>query len=342
MVDNSKSKGIMPPEEEVSGALTLGYQGSEELHTGYADLLQPLHEASGLVVFYNGRFTIDDSDQLVHNHGLVFRYLVPNQDIIIGANVYYDSLDSAYHHHFDQAGLGFEILTRWVDARVNYYLPDQKREITSRQTRRELIREIERGFTDDLVIETELRREFVAFEAPLEGVNAELGFLIPGLDRYAEVRLFGGYYHYLNPFGRDYDGFKARLEAYITRGIVADVQYWEDAALTGGHWTGSIRMSLPFNLGNIFAGRNPFEGASEAFQVGPREFPERLSEMVIRSHRVRTASSGPPQLVGSTGNTTFRRIPKNLPPGGGNGGGGEEGSEGSEIPPETPPPARLR
>jgi hypothetical protein len=332
MVDK---KMMVEPERPINGALTLGYAGSEHLNTGTIDLLQPIHtKGREAAFFYNGRFEFDDNDQEVQSHGLVFRYRLADE-LIVGVNVYYDGLDSAYGHHFDQLGLGAEILTKWVDARVNYYLPDQKREVFHRSTRREVIRDIETGFVNDEIRDTFLRRDFVQQEAPLEGVNTEIGFLVPGLENVAEVRLFGGYYHYLNPFGSDYKGFKGRLEARIRKGLIVDVEYWDDKVLTGGHWTGGVRLSLPFNLGNIFAGRNPFEGASEAFGPPGADFGDRMSDMVIRSHRVKSASSGP-MSSGSGSATSVKRIPKNLPPAGG-GGGGDESPESPDINPEAPP-----
>jgi hypothetical protein len=304
----------IPTPEKVSdpirGALTLGYQGSEELHTGYADILQPLVSGNHGALFYDGRFSIDDSEQEVQSHGLVFRYRVPDRDIIFGANVYYDSVESTNGHQFHQLGLGLEVLTRWVDFRANYYLPDQKRErvdqrydvvgALSLESRTELAGFLIRpgGIATpiyrarNIISGSFLQREFTRFESPLEGLNTELGVLLPGLDRLAEVRLFGGYYHYLNPYGSDYDGFTARLEARIRKGLIAEVQYWEDDVLTGGHWTGGIRASLPFNIGNIFAGRNPFEGASEAFGPTSGDFGDRMTDLVIRSHRVKTTTSG--------------------------------------------------
>jgi Inverse autotransporter, beta-domain len=299
--------------DAIDGALTLGYQGSKDLHTGYADLLQPLFSSGGnAALFYDGRFSFDDSDQEVQSHGLVFRYRVPDRDIIFGANVYYDSFDSARDHNFDQLGLGVEVLTKWVDFRANYYLPDQKRERID--TRAVVVGNVDRGvrllgFTapsigpegtfvsprpvvQDFVSGRFQRHEFTRFESPLEGLDTELGFLIPGLDRYAEVRIFGGYYHYLNPFGADFDGFKARLEARVRKGIIAEVEYWDDTELSGGHWTGGIRVSLPFNLGNIIAGRNPFEGAGESFGPPSGDFGDRMTDLVVRSHRVKTTTSG--------------------------------------------------
>jgi hypothetical protein len=97
----------------------------------------------------------------------------------------------------------------------------------------------------------------------------------------------------VNPYGPDYDGFKARLEARLLPGVTADVEYWQDAALMGGHWTAGIRVSVPFSIYNLATGRNPFEGISECFTPRSRDLNERLGEMVHRSHRIQTANSGP-------------------------------------------------
>jgi hypothetical protein len=297
--------------QSANGALTLGYQGSDELNTGYGDVLQPLYSpTSHSTFFYDGRFSFDDDDQTEQSHGLVFRHRVPDHDVIFGANVYYDSGDDAYDQHHNQLGLGVEVLTKWVDFRANYYLPDQKQERVDRQSkdvRVTLFKLREEGtlikfgpggrpvtvpIFRPVLSEISLRQEFYRFESPLEGFDTELGFLIPGLNRYAEVRVLGGYHHYVNPYGRDFDGFQARLEARVRKGVTAEVEYSDDKVLNGGRWTGGVRVSLPFNLGNLFAGRNPFEGASEAFGPPSGDFGDRMSDLVIRSHRIKTATSG--------------------------------------------------
>ena len=290
MIDPGK-KIVVPAEDPITGALTFGYQGSEDLHTGFIDSMTPLWTPGDSVLFSNSRYSLDDSDQFVASAGLIFRSLI-SDSVIVGANVYYDSLDTAYGHHFDQVGFGVEVLTKWVDFRANYYLPDQKREVIQKSTRREVIRDIERGSTSDEIRDTSVRRDFERYESALEGFNTELGFLVPAFENIAEIRLFGGYYHYLNPFGSDYDGFKARFEARVRKGVYLDAEYWDDKNLTGGHWTGGVRVSLPCNIFNVFAGRNPFEGASETFGPPGGDMRDRLNEMVIRSHRVKTASSG--------------------------------------------------
>lgn len=292
-------KVIEPLEKPINGSITFGYEGSEHLNTGFVDSLTPLWTPGSSALFYNSRYTLDDSSQNISSLGLVYRARVADE-VIVGANIYYDSLDSAYDHHFDQLGLGVEVLTKWVDFRANYYLPDQKRERISHSTRRETIRDVETGPVSSSTTDTDLTRSFDRFEAPLEGLNTELGFLVPGLEKVADVRIYGGYYHYLNPLGSDYDGFKARLEARVRQGIIIGGEYWQDAALMGGHWTGSVKVSLPCNVFNIFAGKNPFEGASEAFAAPSGDFGDRMSEMVIRSHRVMTSAQGSPNETSSS------------------------------------------
>jgi hypothetical protein len=308
LVDDFKGKEPIPEERRISGNITLGYQGSEDLHTGYLDSLTPLWQNPNNVVFYNSRSTFHDNSQSISAFGLVFRHRIEGSDVIVGVNGFYDSFDSAYDHHFDQAGFGFEVLSKWIDARVNYFLPDQKRETINRSSRRETIRDIERGFATDTVRDTFLRRDFAAFEAPLEGMNSEIGFLVPGLADVMELRIFGGYYHYLNPLGDDYDGFKARLEARIRKGVIAEVEYWDDKVLTGGHWTGSVRVTVPFNLFNIFDGRNPFEGWTEAFGAPSGDTQDRMGDMVIRGHRSMTTSSGMKEIGGGS-ETRVQSVP---------------------------------
>lgn len=265
-------------------------------------------------LFLDSRYHTEDTGQFISSTGLGFRKLLPDHEVIIGANVFWDRIHSDEGNDFNQLGLGLEVLTHWVDARFNYYLPDNDHyEIgrdSHRSTRRELtafgvVEETEKTFTK-------------RYESGLEGFNAEIGFLIPGLDRYIETRIFAGYYHYENPFGSDYEGFKARLEARLLPGVVADVEYWDDSALNGGHWTAGISASVPFSFYNLVTGRNPFEGIGEMYRPGPRQFSDRMSEMIERSHRIQTTKSG--SIV--TGRSHDERLLGTAAAGGGFGGFG--------------------
>ncbi len=304
--NDAKGK-VVSPLDPVPGALTLGGEFSSHLQGIYLDSITPFWRPGDATIFLNTRSSYNDSHQYESSYGLGVRYLVPGQDIIIGANAFYDSIDSQFDNQFHSAGFGAEILTRWVDARFNYYLPasDDILAGSDRRTRTS-------SFTDGAgTTTTRTRRQtFHTLEASLEGWNAEVGFLIPGLDRYMETRVFGGYYHYNHPFASDYEGFKARLEAHFLPGVIGNVEWWDDAYLNGGHWTTDVRVSVPFSFFNLFSGRNPFEGAGESFRPRQREFRERVSDMVIRSHRVKTVKSGDIETSDQTSTSRRTSAPK--------------------------------
>ncbi len=296
-----KDKIVVPvPDMLPPGMLTLGGKFSGDLSEGYLDSVLPFWSAGDAVFFLNTRTTLDGNDELVGSYGIGGRYLVPGHDIIVGGNAYYDSIHSPHGSDFDELGLGAEILTRWVDARFNYYLPEDKHTLTDKRSRSETDSNLGPIFGNRVAPNLVLlqqqrftrssRTTSRTSEAALQGWNAEIGFLVPGLDKYMELRVFAGAYSYNNPFGGDLTGFKARAEARVLPGLIAGVEYWDDAHLTGGHWTGEVAVSVPFSIFNLAQGRNPFEGAAEMFRPRRREFRERMSDMVVRSHRVMTVS----------------------------------------------------
>jgi hypothetical protein len=276
--------------DDPAGNFTLGGMFSDSLSGVYLDSITGLWASTprDSFLFLSSRYHYEDNSQFISSTGLGFRQLLPNQEVILGFNVFYDGVNSENSNDYDQFGFGLEVLTHWVDARFNYYLPEDTRYEVSRRTTSNTVN----SFGPGGVTSTTSRVTMKNFEAGLEGFNAEIGFLIPGLDRYAEVRAFAGYYHYDNPFGSDFDGFKARLEARVLKGVVANVEYWDDKALMGGHWTGGVAVTVPFSVYNLLTGRNPFEGGSESFERVPREFKSRMSDPIERSHRIQTTTSG--------------------------------------------------
>jgi hypothetical protein len=310
------------------GSLTFGAAFSEDLTGGYLDAITSLwaSRTRQSYLFLNSRYRWEDNDQFISSTGLGFRQMILENRAIVGANVFWDSIDSANGHDFNQLGIGFEFLTKWVDFRFNYYLPEDDQYEIGRSSNRSTTR----SFAGASGIETTRTSQFRAFEAGLEGFNTEVGFLVPGLDRYADVRLYAGYYHYDNPFGGDFDGFKARMEARVLQGVTLDLEYWDDAELNGGNWTGGVRVSLPFTFGNLFRGRNPFEGAGETFKPYQRELKDRMGDMIVRSHRVQTVSSEP-TLVGTRTDTRVIRPFGNPNGGSGTGKTGSGGGTGFPI-----------
>lgn len=293
---SKETEEIQEPERVAPGSITIGGRFSNHLTDGYLDLLLPVWATPTNMLGISSRITINDRDQDVYSFGAVWRTRLPDHDVILGLNGFYDYIESQEGNHFDQLGLGAEVLTHYVDARFNWYLPDDSSYIldhgtsrSSKTSRRTFARNgtLTRE-TTTVTSFTETRR----LECGLQGFYTEAGVLVPGLDNYFELRLFAGYYHYNNPFGRDFKGFEARAEARLLPGLIADIAYYDDQYFMGGHWVAGVRAEVPFDFGNLFRGRNPFEGAAEAFTPGHRrEFRDRMGEMVIRSPRVKTIVS---------------------------------------------------
>ncbi len=315
-----KSKIVEPVEDGLPpGMWTLGAKFSDGLQSGYFDSVTPFFSRGGFTFFLNTRSTLADNSQYLGSYGLGVRYLVPDREVILGANVYYDSLESQFGNRFDQLGIGLELLTRWFDARVNWYLPDdgiydEGGFTRSRSEDSTGATFVENGLIKQRTTETTRNTAYRRHESALEGYNMEAGFLVPGVDRYFELRLLAGYYRYEAAFGRTFEGLKARAEARFLPGLIADVEYWDDRELVGGHWVAGIRATVPFSIGNLFTGKNPFEGASEMFRPRKREFRERLSEMVIRSHRVFTTQSDPIPSETKTDEETGEKVIGTVPP----------------------------
>jgi hypothetical protein len=317
------------------GQITLGGKYSDDLTSGYADVFAGIIHTPNSAFFVNLRGTFADSNQDHHNGGFGYRILLEEPGIILGANVFYDHIESAAGNSFDQLGLGIEVLSKWIDVRANYYIPEGDSEPTGSFTRSATNRKISPAYfnldaekrvtktrtifhemngsiirslhTDSITIPVEqtvtdrtVTRRFNTVEQALEGWNAEVGFLVPWVERYFDLRLFAGGYSYDNPLGGETAGFKARAEARMTQGITLDVEYWEDEQLVGGNWVGGVRVSIPFDFSELCGGRNPFAGGGCIFAPQKdKSLAGRLDEMVIRSHRIMTAS-GTPQLSGQT------------------------------------------
>ena len=306
--------------DDPRGSITVGGQFSSHLNGVYVDAITGLWapQQRDAFLFLNSRYHYEDNSQKISSTGLGFRKLLPGHDVILGANAYYDALQSGHGSDFNQLGLGAEVLTKWVDARFNYYLPEDDQVQIGRRSEREFRSSVGSG----VLRTTSSARSFATREAALEGFNAEVGVLLP-LCKYTELRIYGGYYHYENPFGSDFEGFKARVEARLLPGVIADVEYWDDAALMGGHWTAGVRASIPFSLYNLATGRNPFEGFADSFTPREREFQERMGDMVERSHRIQTTSSGDlPEGSSSRTETTIAAQSRRFSGSGDRAGGG--------------------
>ena len=336
-------------ESPLPGQVTFGVGGSEQEVAESFDALYPLYAPKNGLLFFNPKLiTSDELDPRV-SLGFGYRQLFEKPQVILGANVFYDNFDTVNNNRINQVGFGGEILTRWVDIRANLYLPDQKRykidqtqttsaSTTSSSSMQSLgqqitsqtlgyqsynIAETTSGFnvqqTTTTSEEIQTTHFFDREEAAMSGGDVEAGVLLPWLDRYADVRVFGGYYHFDNKFGKNIEGPESRLEIRAVPAVTFDAMYYSDKEVIGSHWFCGVRFNVPFDLANIAEGRSPFAGFWDSFK--PRSkgehpvFASRLTENVIRTSRVSTSTSKLMQIattqkvIGSSTTTQDSFIP---------------------------------
>ena len=112
--------------DDPRGMVTLGTQFSSHLNGVYLDSITGIWapQKRDAFLFLDSRYHYEDNAQFISSTGLAFRKLLPEKNVIIGVNAFGDSISSERDNNFEQLGLGAEILTQWIDARFNYYLPE--------------------------------------------------------------------------------------------------------------------------------------------------------------------------------------------------------------------------
>jgi hypothetical protein len=121
---------------------------------------------------------------------------------------------------------------------------------------------------------TTTTRTFEIFEEPLEGWDIELALLVPGLDRYCDVQLIGGYYSFEGDRSRrDIEGWRAGVEVRPVPAVVLHATWFEDGELYEDEWIAGVRLEIP--LGGNW---------KDAFKPRRRHLAERLYEPVHRKN----------------------------------------------------------
>ncbi len=297
-----------PPEEAArawpAAELTLGLQVRDSETEGIGDLLLPLWNPGGRgLLFLNPRSSFTDHSSEMYNLGAGYRQLLPGREVILGANIFYDYLESRAGR-FNQWGAGLEVLTPWVDARANYYDPDSQRHLVARETAstsRQSVRTSadwrdpvarEHAIVQDYIVRRTVTTEtssrtYEQFQQPMRGHDWEIGLRLPVRVEGFEARVFGGYYDFDRDYGTDVRGWKLRAELRLASTLFLDAGIYENDELTGSDWFAGARLSVPLDLANLAQGRNPFSTARSRLNREPRDFSARLAEMIMRDPQIR-------------------------------------------------------
>jgi|GEM_PF-1001899 len=183
--------------------------------------------------FLDARLHTFNSGYIASNLGVGARFCTFDDNLIFGMNGYYDfrNYKNLSSH---QGSLGFEILSKWVDFRINGYKPFSRK-----------VTESSSAFYK-FQGNSAILSQHIRYSLPL--ADAEIGFTLP--DPFKQVNLylaFGAYYLFKtdaqNHAIGDTFGGKARLKASPREYISFDVEYTKDA-LYGSRVNGAISFNV--------------------------------------------------------------------------------------------------
>lgn len=166
---------------------------------GSLETIQPLRQVGPHTLFMQSRAAFED-DSWTFNSGLGYRYLMPNQQWLLGANAWFDSTSRYKHKRW---GAGLEAIGEYLTFRTNYYngVTDWKRVSTSAMSYVE--------------------------ERALDGFDAEMEGPIPHMPW---LRIGASYYFWdLYTAGADdTSGFQGRLQADLASDLRLETGYKAD------------------------------------------------------------------------------------------------------------------
>ncbi|WP_157210830.1 inverse autotransporter beta domain-containing protein [Verrucomicrobium spinosum] len=239
------------------------------------------------------------------------------EGFFVGANLFIDMLDTEANNQFWQLGVGIEAGTRYLEVRGNYYIPLSDKQLAEQTRTREILRNSSSRDTTTVsalsdpyatgntvsqdvsyrtqrtttTTTTTIERLFSRYEEGMEGWDTEVAVLVPGLDKYFDLRLIGGYYSFDNqPFGPqtggtgNVEGWKAGVEVRPVPAVILTGTWYEDDRLTGSDWTAGVQLQLPFELGDLGDGKGFWGRIGDSFKPRRRHLAERLAEPVHRQN----------------------------------------------------------
>ena len=308
---------------------SIGFRAGDSVIEGYVDFIVPIWKNKTNHLFFNPRLLLADEGNNQFNVGIGYRYLFENRGIL-GGNVFFDSRESNLGFRYEQFGAGLEWLGKSFDARINVYDAQDELELVNSfetsetQTSQQISTSqtissqtnslgdatpVASGNTISQTFQTETststtinqrittrsvttNRTFEQFEGALDGWDAELGFKLP-IKTSPEIRFFGGYYSYDNPFSNDdIEGVKARVQVRSGNYLTFEVEYFEDSfdpSERGSDYFVGARLEVPLT------GKDTWKNVvKNLFGTPNRSLEDRLHhEMIIRDVRIHTDISDP-------------------------------------------------
>jgi hypothetical protein len=244
--------------------------GTEDRVIYYYDFLIPLYFTEDSLLFFYPRYAFDDRGGYEWNLGLGYRYLIRNDSLLLGGNIFYDVRKSYTGKTYDQISVGAELFGEWFEGRVNVYFPlsDPKKIPEWRKS----------SFTSTGL------DYYQGWEVPLSGVDYEVGFKLPCIEEKLETWVYVGGYHFDGKCIDPVHGMSARIEVYPSDFLRLNYEVRYDNRHHDEHY-GEILLELPFSIENLVQGKNPFEDLGDVLP-GSRTKEVRLYERIRKKRGV--------------------------------------------------------
>ncbi len=218
--------------------------------------------SSDKLFFLDARALVTDMGRTGANLGGGYRTYSPALNRIFGLSAWYD-YDDGTANSYQQVGFSFESLGRWMDLRINGYLPfgtDSNLLSTSYSGS-----PFYGGF--DLLIQ---RNRVI--QSAFAGVDAEVGGPLPLLGRYGTSGYVGGYYRQAQD-DQQAAGVKVRIQSNVTQDAQVNLNVSNDALFGTNVWV-NMALTLP-------------DGRARKW-FRPRRVQDRLLRRVQRDRRIIT------------------------------------------------------
>lgn len=233
--------------------------GYEESYTNLGGFLPYFFEENAMV-FADARGLVTYDGRGGANLGLGWRYYMPEFDRFLGLSTWYD-FDAGHIKSYNQIGLSFESIGRYMDLRLNGYVPVGNDQNVLSSTLVGPGRFSGNGLFLSRVNE---------IETAFTGFDAEIGGPMPLLGRYG-LSGYAGFYFFTGSSGSDFTGVSGRLNWQVNEDWQIGVQSTDDHVF-GTNAQLQVSVTLPDGK----AGR----------WLRPLSVRDRMMQSVFRNFRV--------------------------------------------------------
>lgn len=285
-----------------STRIIYGFETGSSDREARFDIFFPFAEDGNTVYFLYPRVSWPNHTDGGASLGLGARHYIEGMDALVGANIFYDNYESLFGNRFSQLGLGAEFLTETFDFRFNYYIPEDNEEIARSANVATPFTQNRTSFGTPFAQRHSIfqprttrtrggtiNQVFESREQPMDGFDSEAGIKVPYFDALdvGDLRLYGGYLWFDNPYGSDLEGAKARAEWNLSSKLALETTWFEEEAFVGDNWTFGFRVNLP-----IEDGPNSLRDTFAGLFRDKKEKKHRPSYSGIGSHVYAASGSG--------------------------------------------------